>query len=222
MIHLIAFAGPKYSGKDTAAKGLLDQNGRYGEETFTPYVRQPMAEGVKNIVKDMFGYTDEQIEDAVLKEVPTDTWPHVAPRWPMMDIANWLREKYGPDIHCHRHERRLRALDQWIKSSTTSNWAVLTPDWRFPNESDYFNRLRSEGRKVLLFYIQRDSAEAALKEKQASGDEMSLNPSEAHYDLLKCQADYIVHNNGSPSAMQNEVMSIVRKELGWWGKGDFK
>ena len=75
-MRVVAFSGPKYCGKDTAAKGLLILNEKYRKNLFR---RAPMAAGVKAICQQAFGYTDEHLEDPVLKETKTDFFPFIEP-----------------------------------------------------------------------------------------------------------------------------------------------
>lgn len=216
MTRLIAFSGPKMSGKDTAAKILFDQNRVkvYGlssqeeEEQYRYFKKSPFAgtynppTGVKGIVSSVFGLTEELCEDPVLKEKKLEEWPFVAPRWPMMDIANWFRDKYGADIWVESLKKRL----------DDSYWANVITDHRLPEELDW---LLSEG--ALIIYIQRDEMEKKLAAAQASGDQMALNPSEAHYALIKSKATHVIDNNGPMHQVQNEVLQIVRKHYGYWG-----
>lgn len=213
-MKMIAFSGPKYSGKDTAAKFLLELNENY------PFMfwRHPFAgdadpgnlRGVKGICALAFGYTPEQIEDPVLKETKTKTWPHIEPRWPMMDIANWMRDKYGGDIWCYAHQRNI-------------NWAykaqVIT-DHRFPEEIGYLDQwgdtLKTK-EAALTLYIQRDSAEESLLSAQKSGSEMALNPSEMFYDTIKKHPrTIIIDNNGSLEHLRGQVLGAVRNHFGFW------
>lgn len=239
-MRFIAFTGPKYSGKDTASKCLFEQNFhehqygvsfyRSGERVVGPcdkklFWRHPFAgsvnppRGIKGIMGLAFGYTDEQLEDPILKEQPTETYPKVAPRFPLMDGANWFRDTYGGDVWCHAHERNI-------------NWdykcQVIT-DHRFPEEMDY---LDSWGKcpnycEALILYIQNDKAEANLLEAKKSGDKAANNPSESFYDLIKARANsseigysrtVIIDNNGTIPQLHGKVLAAVRNHFGYWGE----
>lgn len=202
-MRVIAFSGPKTCGKDTAAKCLFKHNTGDGRNYFH---HLQMAGGVKGICREMFGYTTAQMEDAVLKETPTETWPHLEPRWPMMDIANWLRDKYGNDVHCRRWERLANTLEDW--------GAIVVTDLRFPEELEMFSRLGA-----LVIYVERSEAEKALASKQAAGDAKALNPSEAHYALIKAYAQEhgaVINNDASIHNLHNNVNSAVRMRFGHW------
>jgi hypothetical protein len=207
-LRIIGFTAPKYGGKDTAAKGLLTAGDGYiGADHMLRgrFRRAPMAEGVKNICREVFGWDDSLLEDPVLKETKLDVWPNCEPRWPMMDIANWMRDKYSGYVWPNRWERvALQVNNPFI--------AHVITDVRFPEELELIQKYNG-----LLIYVVRDEAEEALKKKQAGGDAMALNPSEAHYDLMRGSATHIVDNNGTIGRLHGEVQAIVRNRFGYWG-----
>lgn len=202
-MRIVAFSGPKYCGKDTAAKALLTLQENVTHNIFR---RAPMAEGVKNICREVFGYTDEHLEDPVLKETKTDFYPFIEPRWPMMDIANWMRDQYGGDVWAKRWERVALECDEY--------WAchVMT-DLRFPEELEMLKRLGA-----LIVYIHRTEAEEALAAKKNAGNAMALNPSEAHYDLIRENADVTIYNDGEIHQLNNQVHAVVRNYYGHWSQ----
>ena len=219
-MRIVAFSGPKYCGKDTAAKILFRQNDRYHKNLFR---RAPMAEGVKNICREAFGYTDYELEDPKGKETKTDFFPFVEPRWPMMDVANFMRDKYGGDIWVQRWERVAlqneytpegeakcagETFDEW----DARGWAchVMT-DLRFPEELEMLQR-----HNACIIYIHRSEAEENLSSKQGAGDAMALNPSEAHYKLIRENATYTIYNDQEIHNLHNEVLSCVRNHYGYW------
>lgn len=207
-MRIVALAGPKYSGKDTAGKGLLKLNAendrlRVGDNYYF-FRLAKMAEGVKNVCKEVFGYTDELMEDPALKEQKTDFFPFIEPRWPMMDIANWMRDKYGADIWARRWERKAKQADN-------KGVCHVVTDFRFPEEAEMFKR-----HDALMVYVYRAEAEVALRKKQAAGDAMALNASESHYDFLKEVCTHHLINDGSPVRMQAELQSLVKLRYGHW------
>ena len=218
-MRIIAFCGPKSSGKDTAAKTLFRHNEGYRKELF---LHCPMAEGVKNICSDFFGWSFEQMQDFDFKETPIELWPNgpvMAARWPMMDIANWLRDKYGGAIHAERWARRVsQAEEAKLNSRDGTGWgAYVTTDLRFPEELDTFQRIADNN--LLVIYVERATSESALAEKQQAGDAMALNPSEAHYAMLKEYAQthgVVIHNNQHIENLSNEVNNAVKNFFGHW------
>ena len=227
-MRMIAFTGPKYSGKDTASKILFEQN-KTTPGIHTPssklFWRHPFAgsvnppRGIKGIMGLAFGYTDEQLEDPVLKETPTATYLGIAPRFPLMDGANWFRDTYGGDVWCHAHERNI-------------NWdykcQVIT-DHRFPEEAEYLDSwgMCPNYCEALILYIQNDEAEAKLNAAKAAGDLAANNPSESFYDQIKARANssedsysktVIIDNNGTIPQLHGRVLAAVRNHFGYWGE----
>lgn len=205
--RIIALSGPKYSGKDTAASALLGLRSMPKKDRFI-FCRMPFAQGVKNTCQEFFGWDQSLLEDPVLKETKTEDWPNIEPRWPMMDIANWLRDKYGGDIHVRRNSRLIQELHR-----QGAYWAYVITDWRFPEETEW---LESLGTRALKIYIQRDEAEERLQAAQKSGNAMALNQSEMHYANTKAAADRIILNNDAIHDLQNAMLSNVRQHFGYW------
>lgn len=201
-LRIIALCGPKYCGKDTAAKGLLGLNDKHKKYLFR---RAPMAEGVKRIVTEVFGIPEEVYEDPVLKETVWPNYPNVEPRWLLMDIANWMRDKYGGDVWPNRWERI--ALEPYNEGYG----AHVITDCRFPEEVEMIRR-----HKGLIVYVHRQSAEDALHAGQKAGNAMALNPSEAHYARLREEADVILVNDGPVEQLHNQLLSIVRNRYDYW------
>lgn len=206
-MRVIAFTGPKESGKDSAAKCLFKHNagGRYN------YFRKAMfAEGVKNYAHDFFGWSPEQMDDPVFKETPIELWPGgpvIEPRWFMMDEANGLRDRYSREIHARRWERHCGLHPEW--------GAHVVTDLRFPPEEvDAIRRVGTTG--SLIIYIHRDTAEERLYNAQAAGDAKALNPSEAHYLKLRELADVVITNNGTIQQLANSINSAVHLRFDHW------
>lgn len=209
-MRLIAFCGPKSCGKDTAAKKLFTLNDERGQHLFR---RAPMAEGVKNICHDFFGWSYDSMDEMEFKETKREWWPNgpvLEPRWAMMDIANWLRDKYGGEIHAERWAHHtLQIYAYW--------GAHVVTDMRFPEELQVFERVGGSG--FLPIYVERPEAEEALTTKQQAGDQMALNPSEAHYTMLRqyCKDNgAVIHNNRTIEHLHAEVASVVCNKFTHW------
>lgn len=196
---IIAFAGPKGSGKDTAAARLLTRNEIERAEFF---VRTPFAYGVKEICKMVFGLTNDEVEDSTLKETKLDRWPFETPRKLLQDIANHFRDEYSPDVWVKTWERRIQNI---------GNACALITDMRFPEE---VQRVKDMGGYIV--YVQRDSAEEKLNQAIAEGDPLATNVSESHWDFIKESADEILYNNGMVQDIFDPVEAIVKKLYGHW------
>lgn len=114
---VVAFCGGKGHGKTTAMKVLL-------EAGYTPV---NFADPLKQACKIIFGLTDEEMEDAVLKETPLTRWPFLSPRTIMQHVGtdlfrNWLPETWT------------RAYDRTVAGVLAAGGRVATSDVRFFNE----------------------------------------------------------------------------------------
>lgn len=206
--RIIAIGGPKYSGKDTAASSLLGLRSLPKKDQFV-FCRMPFAQGVKNICQEVFGWDQSILEDPALKETKTVDWPYIEPRRPMMDVANWMRDIYGGDVWVRRNIRRINEIH-----ATRPYWAYVITDWRFPEETEWLNSL--DPAHVLKLYILRDSAEENLAALRQEGDEMAINPSEAHHAEIRKAADVVLANNNAIHHLQNDVLNAVRNHFGYW------
>lgn len=208
MARLIAFTGPKTCGKDTASKGLLECNAHHQpdrEHRF--FKRLPLASGIKTICAAAFGWGEKDMDDPLFKETELNIWPGIEPRWAMMDIANWFRDKYGEDVWVHMHRRAVEKCEQWDKYG-----AYIITDMRFPNEYEYLRENNG-----LLIYVERDEAEESLARAVAAGDPKALNPSEAHYAFLRKHSDIILDNNGTIARAHAQACEAVKEHFGYWG-----
>lgn len=211
-MRVIAFCGPKGCGKDTAASVLFKHN--LSAHGVNPYFcKASFAAGVKNFCTEFFGWTITEMDDLSFKETPRELWaggPTIEPRRVMQDVANWLRDQYGPDVHVQR----------WLMQAGHSVYkhygAHVITDLRFPNELAMLERL---GKDALVVYIQRPEAETQLKALRASGDTMATNVSESHYDKLfgyAASGGAVIVNNGGLHKLEAEVHAVVANHFGHW------
>jgi hypothetical protein len=199
MLRIVAFTGPKTCGKDTAADALLALNSSAGRQLFE---RRQMADPAKTIASIAFGFPRNWADDQDRKEEPLSWWPNLCPRQLTIDVANWYRDKYTGEVWARKWERD--ALHSDVPCQ-------IIPDLRFPEELEMLRRHHS-----LIVYVQRDSAEKALREAQAGGDEMAKNVSESHYDMLRKIANCRIDNNGPIHDLRNHVYAVVRNCFGHW------
>lgn len=203
-MRIIAFTGPKTCGKDTAAAGLL--NLRTDDDLLSCFRRENFAFGVKTICHDVFGWDFNDMDDPVFKETMRTEWPYCMPRQPMMDIANWMRDKYGPDVWVKTLEQRLKAY-----AHTKDYIAIVTTDLRFPNELDWLKR-----QDALIIYVERPEAEMSLTRAKAEGDPIALNPSESFYHEMRIGSNALVRNDGTIPQLHGQVLSLVQEKFGHW------
>lgn len=205
--RIIALTGPKTCGKDTLAKVLLRQDWNK-DNYYTPYFKKtPMASGVKNICELVFGWPLQQQDDPLFKETVLEEWPMIEPRWAMMDIANFMRDKYGPDVWVHALQRYIQKLEE-----VDRHGAYIITDLRFPNELAWLKK----NPNALVIYVHRTEAEEKLAAAQAAGDPKALNPSEAHYEEMRTGADAVLTNDAEIYKAQNNLVYAVREKFNHW------
>lgn len=180
-MRIIAFAGPKGCGKDTAARYLIARNSLLKDTMFRQI---NFAESLKLIVELGFGYTPAELNDPALKEVMIDRWPNKTPRAMLQNVANLFRTLYAQDIWVKAWERKAKML------STSGNCLIVT-DLRHIEEVE---KLRELGAKVV--YIHNDKVEEERRLGIERGDPLWCDSSEAFAEHLRLEADVIVHNDG--------------------------
>jgi len=180
-VRIIAFAGPKGSGKDTAAKYLLARNSLLQSNTF---IQANFADTLKLATELLFGFTPQELNDPALKEVVIERWPHKCPREVLQNLANLLRTMYAPDIFVRAWVRRVNQM------STETN-CILVTDLRHIEEVD---KLREMGAKIV--YVNNPRVEQLRLEGRQNGDPLWSDSSEALAEALKTEADIIIENNG--------------------------
>lgn len=196
-IHVLAFTGPKYSGKDTCAKRLGAHNSLRGLDLFR---KLSFAAVPKQIAQMALGLTDDECNHTLMKERLLDRWPYDMPRQHMMDIPNWFRDNFGGDVWVRAWFRRLTYAAQLSPGCV---WVIT--DLRFPEEIEFLGRLGAT-----TVFVERPKARQALEASQAAGDAVALNPSEAHYDLLRRLAQYQISNDGDVMDLYNKVDELVK------------
>jgi hypothetical protein len=131
--QIIGIHGPLNSGKDTIAS-LIQQ--LYPEH----YRRYAFAKPIKDAVKVMFGFTDVQVEDRILKEAPDQFWGF-SPRKAMQLLGTEFgRELLRNDIWVKRAELE-------IASNISNNYKTIITDVRFENEAEW---IRNQPNSVIL------------------------------------------------------------------------
>lgn len=204
-MRIIAFAGPKGSGKDTAARYLLARNSLLKNQTFR---QLNFADCLKLSTEMIFGFTQAELNDPALKEVVVDRWPFQSPRAILQNYANAMRTLYAADIWVRTWERRVKALHD------TEN-CVVTTDLRHREEID---KLRELGAKII--YVHNPKVEQIRAEGIASGDALWMDSSEALAGALKIEADVVVENDGVSiqklySNVHQAVLQIYPEWIGW-------
>lgn len=199
-MRIISFCGPKGSGKDTAAAYLLARNSL---ENLNLFQRVNFADPLKASTTLIFGYSQLEMSDALLKEKAVDRWPYKSPRETLQNFAHTMRTMYQPDIWVKAWERNIQ-----LQPAITAACIVCT-DLRHMEELDKLQEL-----KATIFYIDNPKVEQLRQKGIDRGDPRWTDPSEAMAPLLRQVANQVVDNSGSLDQLQSNVFNAVTQELG--------
>ncbi len=115
---IVAFGGPKFAGKSTAAKLLLTSG----------YHLISFAAPLKDMLLT-FGLTKADLVDPVLKETPHPLLGGKTPRWAMQSLGtDWGRQMIWDDIWVNLTRVRVQKL-------VADGIGVVFDDCRFDNEA---------------------------------------------------------------------------------------
>ena len=97
---IISLGFRKNAGKDTAANYLVD---RYG------FTKLSFADVLRDAAKALFGFTDHQMSDRRLKEMPDEAWK-ISPRDSLKSLGDAVREKFGEEFLIRCTQNRIRDI----------------------------------------------------------------------------------------------------------------
>lgn len=183
---IIAFAGYKQSGKDTCAKYLIDKYG-FSQYSFA----LPLKEGVKAF----FGWSNEQVNDPILKET-VDPYYGVSPRYILQIFGTEVMRQFIPSLSPEFKEKM--GGDFWVNRfkqfiSVNSNKNIVLSDLRFQNELDAVHSL---GGQVIKIH----------REASVPKDLTKVHSSENPDSLMGI--DYLLDNNGDIQNLQDGLDAI--------------
>ncbi len=199
-MRIIAFCGPKGSGKDQSAKFLLARNSVIKSDLF---LQVNFADTLKSVCGTMFGLTFAEMNEAAYKEVVLDRWPYKSPRDLMQTTARLFRTMFAPEIFVMAWERKIKV----IKAG-----CIVCTDLRHQEEYDLLRMLDAK-----IFYVENKEVEAARLKGIAEGDPLWSDPSEAYIEFLKATADEIIPNDGaSLDMLYANVQTALCNQFGDW------
>lgn len=147
MPHLIAFAGPAGSGKDTAAGFLKGSK----------YVPYKFAAPIKQAISNMFGVPLSLLEDSVAKEGELTPYGK-SMRYMMQTLGTeWGRDLIHPDIWVILATKRLYEV-------MTLGKCMVISDLRFENEAQWVRQSKGQ-----IFYLERGASGIGQSHKSEQG-----------------------------------------------------
>ncbi len=139
-MRILGIVGRKYEGKTTVARAAashLRQMGRTPRES-------ALADPIKQIAMSVYGLSEAQVTDPVLKEALDVRWGFT-PRWCLQRLGTEVARSIHPDTW-------VRCLLRQIEEEKDSTVVWLVPDVRFLNEG---RLLRAAG--AVLWRVHRPS-----------------------------------------------------------------
>lgn len=189
---IIGFLGNKQSGKDTAGNYLVN---KYN------YTRYAFGDPVKQICKNLFSLTDDQLNDNEKKETVDTRWG-IKPREMFQRIGTEFGQ-FGifsifPEIKTHIKFRELwtKLFLEWFekeKQNPDTNNCVVITDVRFKHEIECIKKLGG-----IIVKINRKSNNI---DQHSSEQELATFP--------KNLIDYEIDNNNSLVDLYSQLDTII-------------
>jgi len=184
---LIGIHGPLNGGKDTVADFIY-----YMDRTLSGpprWSKYAFAKPIKEACKIMFGFTDEQMNDRVLKERVDPFWGFT-PRFAMQKLGT----EYGRDIL--RKDVWIRRAALEVQKNLEEGTKTIITDIRFENEAEW---LRAQPNAILIYLevpgLERDEkynhgSEAGVK--RLPGDKLIINDKSLGLNKLYDQIERVL------------------------------
>lgn len=193
---LIGLSGKARSGKDSIATHL------YGEFYFK---RLAFADKLKQVCKEMFDLSDEQVYGSKKEEIDGRYWK--TPRYILQHIGTEGFRFIDPDIW---HRIVLKDCDKYVSPEVKTTGMIRSPkrhavitDVRFKNEAD---AIREKG--GLLWRIVREDHDGASGGIEGHASEMELdNVPDDYFDCV------LSAKSGELQALYNLADAEVRRLL---------
>jgi hypothetical protein len=185
---LIAFCGYKGSGKDTCSDYLVE---KYG------FKKIAFADQLKNILKTMFMFTDEQLYGTIeQKETPDARWFGCTPRLAMQYVGTELiRNQLGTIMPSLGNDYFVKYLEMQIMAMRAKDPTVniVISDLRCLNEEKLVRKFSG-----WISKIERETLEQ---------NDSHLTETE----FLKIQSDFPIKNNKNVKSLYRELDALVEK-----------
>jgi hypothetical protein len=139
--NLIGIHGPLNGGKDTVANYIIAMDKTISGPP--KWKRYAFANPVKRASQIIFGFSDEQLEDRVLKEAVDEFWGVTPRRMFQLLGTEFGRQMIRDDIWIKRAELE-------VKKNAAEGFRTIITDVRFQNEADW---VRSQPDSILIYIM---------------------------------------------------------------------
>lgn len=163
MKKIVGLTGLKGSGKDEVAN-IISRN--YG------HVRVAFADPLKDVIKTIFGVTEEELTDRVKKEKVLDRWPYCSPRQLLQFIGTDMFRAYYPGVWVKAWQNRVMSIDA----------PVVASDVRFVDEADLIRSMGGLIIRVVRPGTKNDGHISELSQEAIPADHVIMNDGTL-YDL---------------------------------------
>lgn len=196
---MFGIAGRKGHGKDACADIIMSNAKRLSSDPIN-VVKLAFADPIKGACRELFGFSDTQLHDAVAKETVDPRWG-ITPRKAMQVLGTDLIQQHmdlllsGIGNKFFVEAMRHRIAELWKKNGDT---IIVISDVRFQHEVDLIHEL---GGRVLR--VTRPSTKG-----KSSDLAVDTHASETLVDTLK-HIDNEVLNDGTLSDLSVAVKCVV-------------
>lgn len=155
-MKLIGLTGKAGAGKDTLASLILEH---------TTGTTRAFADPLRRAAKEIFGLTDDQMTDRVLKEQVIPYWGKSPRRLLQLLGTESVRDIFGGDTWVKNADLRLQALERGEAGCDLPIDVVIWTDCRYPEEAQW---IRDNGGIVIeivrpgVAAVEAHSSEQAL------------------------------------------------------------
>lgn len=178
-VKLIGIHGPLESGKDTVAQTIISKF----PELYTQYA---FAWPIKQACQIMFGFTEKDMNDRVLKERVHPMWG-ITPRKTMQLLGT----EYGRNM-IRKDIWIIRALME-IDKNLENGYGTIISDVRFENEADLIRE-----KNGIIIHITRPTLDVSSEKYKH----------ESEGGIKKEKTDIILNNNTSLEVFKKTVTDL--------------
>jgi hypothetical protein len=172
MAKLIGIHGPLNGGKDTVANYIVHM---FKAISLPPrYRTYAFARPLKEACKIMFGFTQEQMEDRILKETVDPFWGFTPRRAMQLLGTEYGRDMLRKDCWIRRAEFEIEKNFADVSESNPNGVKTIITDVRFQNEADWLRAYPD----ALLVYLEVPGLVKDEKYNHASEAGISREPTD--------------------------------------------